>query len=65
VKAGFFPSNWLTCVASDEKELSGAFQRMLNKRNYPDYFMVIKEPVAFSTIRVCFPTFSILFDLAA
>jgi chromatin structure-remodeling complex subunit RSC1/2 len=28
-------------------------QRMVNKRLLPDYFDVIKEPVAFSTIRVC------------
>lgn len=33
-------------------DVSGLFQRMLNKRLIPDYFDVIKEPMAFSTIRV-------------
>ncbi|KIN00995.1 hypothetical protein OIDMADRAFT_198053 [Oidiodendron maius Zn] len=35
----------------DEHEISLMFQRMVNKRLLPDYFDVIKEPVAFSTIR--------------
>ena len=34
-------------------EVAGLFQRMLNKRLIPDYFEVIKEPTAFSTVRVC------------
>jgi hypothetical protein len=34
-------------------EIASMFQRMVNKRLLPDYFDVIKEPVAFSTIRVC------------
>ncbi|KAI9743308.1 MAG: hypothetical protein M1818_003154 [Claussenomyces sp. TS43310] len=32
-------------------EVTRDFQRMLNKRLIPDYFQVIKEPTAFSTIR--------------
>lgn len=38
--------------ANDASEL---FQRMINKRVLPDYFEVIKEPVALSSIRVCLP----------
>lgn len=33
-------------------ELSTPFNRKVNKRLLPDYFDVIKEPMAFSTIRV-------------
>jgi hypothetical protein len=33
-------------------EVAGLFQRMLNRRLIPDYFDVIKEPTAFSTVRV-------------
>lgn len=33
-------------------EIAGGFQRIPNKRVIPDYFDVIKEPIAFSTIRV-------------
>ncbi|RFU30978.1 hypothetical protein B7463_g5354, partial [Scytalidium lignicola] len=32
-------------------DVSTLFQRMINKRLLPDYFDVIKEPIAFSTIR--------------
>ncbi|KAH8819579.1 hypothetical protein F5884DRAFT_658857 [Xylogone sp. PMI_703] len=32
-------------------DVSALFQRMINKRLLPDYFDVIKEPIAFSTIR--------------
>ena len=32
--------------------MAALFQRMVNKRLIPDYFDVIKEPIAFSTIRV-------------
>ncbi|TVY81945.1 Chromatin structure-remodeling complex subunit RSC1 [Lachnellula suecica] len=35
----------------DGHDISLAFQRMLNKRNFPAYFEIIKEPIAFSTIR--------------
>lgn len=33
-------------------DVSALFQRMLNRRLIPDYFDVIKEPTAFSSIRV-------------
>lgn len=56
--------NMLTIIENTERYLSGykdddgnriadAFQRILNKRLFPSYYDVIKEPVAFSTIRVC------------
>ncbi|RDL30456.1 Bromodomain-containing protein [Venustampulla echinocandica] len=35
----------------DEHEVALPFQRMLNKRNFPTYFEIIKEPIALSTIR--------------
>ncbi|CAG8982462.1 hypothetical protein HYALB_00009956 [Hymenoscyphus albidus] len=35
-----------------DREIALAFQRMLNKRTYPDYFRIIKDPIAFSTIRM-------------
>ncbi|KAF4618374.1 hypothetical protein G7Y89_g14929 [Cudoniella acicularis] len=35
----------------DGHDVAGAFQRMLNKRQIPAYFEIIKEPIAFSTIR--------------
>ncbi|TVY58723.1 Chromatin structure-remodeling complex subunit RSC1 [Lachnellula cervina] len=35
----------------DGHDIALAFQRMLNKRNFPAYFEIIKEPIAFSTIR--------------
>lgn len=34
------------------EELAEGFQRIPNRRVLPDYFEVISEPVAFSTIRV-------------
>ena len=34
------------------EELAGGFQRIPNRRVLPDYFEVIAEPIAFSTIRV-------------
>ena len=40
-------------IFTSQREISAAFQRMLNKRVLPDYFEIIKEPVAFSTVRVC------------
>lgn len=39
------------CVLRDH-EIASGFQRLVNKRSLPDYFEVIKEPMAFSTIRV-------------
>lgn len=33
-------------------EVAQHFQRKVNKRLLPDYFDVIKEPMAFSSIRV-------------
>ncbi len=38
-------------------EVAKDFQRVVNRRMLPDYFEVIKEPMAFSTIRVCIPIF--------
>lgn len=41
---------------SDGAELAQGFQRLPNKRFLPDYFEVIKTPIAFSTVRVsCLP----------
>lgn len=34
------------------EELAAGFQRIPNRRVLPDYFEVISEPIAFSTIRV-------------
>jgi hypothetical protein len=34
-------------------DVSKDFQRLVNKRMLPDYFDIIKEPRAFSTLRVC------------
>lgn len=39
------------CFPRDH-EIASGFQRLVNKRSLPDYFEVIKEPMAFSTIRV-------------
>jgi chromatin structure-remodeling complex subunit RSC1/2 len=41
-------------------EVAQHFQRKINKRLLPDYFDVIKEPMAFSTIRVSGSTCEIL-----
>ncbi|KAG9243433.1 hypothetical protein BJ878DRAFT_118005 [Calycina marina] len=35
----------------DDNELLQGFQRLVSKKSLPDYFEVIKEPIAFSTIR--------------
>ena len=29
------------------------FQRLVSRKSMPDYFEIIKDPIAFSTIRVC------------
>ncbi len=41
---------WLTITR--DYEIASGFQRLVNKRSLPDYFEIIKEPMAFSTIRV-------------
>lgn len=42
------------CILSySGNELAQGFQRLPNKRFLPDYFEVIKTPIAFSTVRVC------------
>ncbi|KAK4156835.1 hypothetical protein C8A00DRAFT_40741 [Chaetomidium leptoderma] len=38
-------------VDREDHEIASGFQRLVNKRSLPDYFDVIKEPMAFSTIR--------------
>ncbi|KAF7563758.1 hypothetical protein G7046_g372 [Stylonectria norvegica] len=44
-------STYLCSVEEDGEELAGGFQRIPNRRVLPDYFEVISEPVAFSTVR--------------
>ncbi|KAL6852846.1 hypothetical protein ACO1O0_007394 [Amphichorda felina] len=44
-------STYLCSVEEDGEELAGGFQRIPNRRVLPDYFEVIAEPIAFSTIR--------------
>ncbi|KAF4121589.1 chromatin structure-remodeling complex subunit RSC1/2 [Geosmithia morbida] len=44
-------SSYLCSVEEDGDELAAGFQRIPNRRVLPDYFEVISEPVAFSTIR--------------
>ncbi|POR35458.1 Chromatin structure-remodeling complex subunit RSC1 [Tolypocladium paradoxum] len=44
-------STYLCNVEEDGEELAAGFQRIPNRRVLPDYFEVISEPVAFSTIR--------------
>ncbi|KAL2151607.1 hypothetical protein VTH82DRAFT_6705 [Thermothelomyces myriococcoides] len=39
-------------VDGEDHEIASGFQRLVSKRSLPDYFEVIKEPMAFSTIRV-------------
>lgn len=39
---------------SSGEELAAGFQRIPNRRLLPDYFDIIAEPIAFSTIRVRF-----------
>ncbi|KHO01124.1 RSC complex subunit RSC1 [Metarhizium album ARSEF 1941] len=41
----------LSTVEEDGEELAAGFQRIPNRRALPDYFEVITEPIAFSTIR--------------
>ncbi|KAK3487219.1 hypothetical protein B0T13DRAFT_491774 [Neurospora crassa] len=38
-------------VDGEDYEIASGFQRLVNKRSLPDYFEVIKTPMAFSTIR--------------
>ncbi|KAG6000385.1 hypothetical protein E4U21_005541 [Claviceps maximensis] len=42
---------YLSSVQEDGEELAAGFQRIPNRRMLPDYFDVINNPVAFSTIR--------------
>ncbi|KAK5993136.1 Chromatin structure-remodeling complex subunit RSC1 [Cladobotryum mycophilum] len=44
-------SKYLCSVEEDGEELAAGFQRIPNRRILPDYFDIIDEPVAFSTIR--------------
>lgn len=44
--------NFIQADKSSGYEVSQHFQRKVNRRLLPDYFDVIKEPMAFSTIRV-------------
>ncbi|KAI6779471.1 uncharacterized protein J7T54_001887 [Emericellopsis cladophorae] len=44
-------STYLCEVEEDGEELAAGFQRIPNRRVLPDYFEVIAEPVAFSTVR--------------
>lgn len=44
-------ANYLRNYEEDGQEIALGFNRIPNKRLLPDYFDVIKEPVAFSTIR--------------
>lgn len=43
----------MTVSRCSGEEVAAGFQRIPNKRVLPDYFTVIQNPVAFSTIRVC------------
>ncbi|KAK3348119.1 hypothetical protein B0H65DRAFT_508072 [Neurospora tetraspora] len=42
-------------VDGEDYEIASGFQRLVNKRCLPDYFEVIKTPMAFSTIRALRP----------
>lgn len=42
----------LTFFPYSGEEVAAGFQRIPNRRTLPDYFEVISEPVAFSTVRV-------------
>ncbi|KAL6877166.1 Bromodomain-containing protein [Trichoderma novae-zelandiae] len=44
-------SRYLCSVEENGEELAAGFQRIPNRRLLPDYFDIISEPVAFSTIR--------------
>ncbi|KAG5952091.1 hypothetical protein E4U53_001652 [Claviceps sorghi] len=43
---------YLSSVQEDGEELAAGFQRIPNRRMLPDYFDVISNPIAFSTIRL-------------
>jgi len=43
----------LSLTPASGHDVSKDFQRLVNKRMLPDYFEIIKEPRAFSTLRVC------------
>lgn len=44
-------STYLCSFEEDGEELAAGFQRIPNRRVLPDYFEVISQPIAFSTIR--------------
>ncbi|OAA49512.1 RSC complex subunit RSC1 [Metarhizium rileyi] len=44
-------TSYLSTVEEDGEELAAGFQRIPNRRTLPDYFEVITDPIAFSTIR--------------
>ncbi|KAF5579007.1 chromatin structure-remodeling complex subunit RSC1 [Fusarium pseudoanthophilum] len=44
-------STYLCSVQDDGEQLAAGFQRIPNRRTLPDYFEIIAEPIAFSTIR--------------
>ncbi|CAK7262827.1 hypothetical protein SEPCBS57363_000242 [Sporothrix epigloea] len=44
-------AHYLSSYEDDGIEIAGGFQRIPNRRTIPDYFDIIKEPTAFSTIR--------------
>ncbi|KAI6755938.1 hypothetical protein HG531_005044 [Fusarium graminearum] len=44
-------STYLCSVEDDGEQLAAGFQRIPNRRTLPDYFEIISEPIAFSTIR--------------
>ncbi|KAM0243861.1 hypothetical protein ACHAP5_006813 [Fusarium lateritium] len=44
-------STYLCSIEDDGEQLAAGFQRIPNRRTLPDYFEIIAEPIAFSTIR--------------
>ncbi|KAL7929395.1 hypothetical protein V8C35DRAFT_196128 [Trichoderma chlorosporum] len=44
-------STYLCSIKEDGDELAAGFQRIPNRRIIPDYFDIIAEPIAFSTVR--------------
>ncbi|CAK7266346.1 hypothetical protein SEPCBS119000_001973 [Sporothrix epigloea] len=44
-------AHYLSSYEEDGTEIASGFQRIPNRRVLPDYFDIIKEPTAFSTIR--------------
>ncbi|ATY64823.1 RSC complex subunit (RSC1) [Cordyceps militaris] len=44
-------STLLCNMSEDGEELAAGFQRIPNRRTVPDYFEIISDPVAFSTVR--------------